>query len=195
MGHTVREILWTQQNNYNWPQIILTAILLIMFISHHFILPQTPPTKLLPPRARNINARVLQIKCNRNMIRTLLKRFFHHWLLCTNSEYLTAAILTYKLSCSCMRLYLSISKGMIRKSYDIYALQVTWFRLSRGIQWPSSSCSGNYTSSKPEALHRNVNEEEKGWNSWLLSSSHKWIAWHGKISYHFIQAVMHKQKG
>lgn len=34
------------------------------------------------------------------------------------------------------------------------AVQVTWFRLSRDTQWPSSSCSGNNTSSKPECKRR-----------------------------------------
>lgn len=67
----------------------------------------------------------------------------------------------YKLSSSCMRLYLSISKATMRKSYDIYVVQGTWFWLSLDIQWPSSGCSGNNTWPKPEALHRNVNKEKK----------------------------------
>lgn len=67
----------------------------------------------------------------------------------------------YKLSSSCMRLCLSISTATMRKSYDIYVVQVTWFRLSLDIQWPSSSCSGNNTWPKPEALHRNVNKEKR----------------------------------
>lgn len=64
-----------------------------------------------------------------------------------------------------------------------------------------SGCHGTFNGRRrvvPEIIHRqnrNVNEEEKGWNSRFLSSSHKWIAWHAKISYHFIQAVIHLQKG